>query len=175
MTTTAPTRILVLLGVAAAALAGFLLVLRPMLLDDDESATAPAAKPAQQAAPRSTAPSARPGVQLLQGLPTRIAGKLRHSKVVVVALYTPKAPADQRVVSQSRAGAAAAGVGFVALDVTNERRARELAGFADAVASPAVLVVRRPGTVVNRIEGATDSQIVAQAAQNARGPAKPKR
>ena len=171
MTTTAPTRILVLLGVAAAALAGFLLVLRPIVLDDDESATAPA-KPAQQTGPRSAGPAARPRVQLLQGLPTRIAGKLRHSKVVVVALYTPRAPADQRVVSQSRAGAAAAGVGFVALDVTNERRARELTGFADAIASPAVLVVRRPGRVVNRIEGATDSQIVAQAAQNARGPAK---
>jgi hypothetical protein len=169
MTTTAPTRILVLVGVAVAALAAFMLVLRPMLLDDEAATSTPAAKPAQSAKPQASKPAlrAKPQLRLAAGLPAPVAKQLRYSKVVVVTLFTPQAAADVRAIAQSRAGAKSSGAGFVAINVTNEKRARELATFAGTSAAPAVLVVKRPGTIVSHIEGATDSQIVAQAAQNA--------
>jgi hypothetical protein len=169
MTTTAPTRVLVLIGVAVAALAAFLFVLRPMLLEDDEATTSsPTAKPAQQAPTKSTPGRATAlRVQLNKGLPAPVAKQLRYSKVVVVTLFTPRAAADVRAIAQSRAGAKSAKAGFVAINVTNEKRARELTAFAGTSAAPAVLIVKRPGTIISHIEGATDSQIVAQAAQNA--------
>jgi hypothetical protein len=168
MTTSAPTRILLLVGVALAGLAAFMFVLRPMLLDDDEAATsAQASKPAQTAKPAQHAKPAKPQLRLAAGLPAPVAKQLRYSKVVVVTLFTPNATADVRAIAQSRAGAKSAKAGFVAINVTNEKRARELTTFAGTSAAPAVLVVKRPGTIVSHIEGATDSQIVAQAAQNA--------
>jgi hypothetical protein len=168
MTTTAPTRFLVLVGVAVAALAAFLFVLRPMLLEDDEATTsAQTSKPTQSAKPAQRAKPAKPQLRLAAGLPAPVAKQLRYSKVVVVTLFTPQAAADVRAIAQSRAGAKSAKAGFVAINVTNEKRARELTAFAGTSAAPAVLVVKRPGTIVSHIEGATDSQIVAQAAQNA--------
>jgi hypothetical protein len=171
MTTTAPTRILVLVGVAVAALAAFVLVVRPMLLDDDEATSStPTAKAAQSAKPQAAskpAQRAKPQLRLAAGLPAPVAKQLRYSKVVVVTLFTPNAAADVRAIAQARAGAKSAKAGFVAINVSNERRARELTTFAGTSAAPAVLVVKRPGTIISHIEGATDSQIVAQAAQNA--------
>jgi hypothetical protein len=174
MTTTAPTRFLVLAGIALAALAGFLLVLRPMLLEDDEAATSkPAGTPAQQAPSKSTrARAGVPRVQLNAGLPAPLAKQLRYSNVVIVTLFTPKAGADRQALVQARAGARSAGAGFVALNVTRERLAQQLSRFAGATTSPTTLVVTRPGTIVNRLDGNPDRQIVAQAAQNAGAGAK---
>jgi hypothetical protein len=39
--------------------------------------------------------------------------------------------------------------------------------FAGPVSSPTLLVVKRPGRIVNRLSGLVDSAIVAQAAHNA--------
>jgi hypothetical protein len=173
MTTTSPTRFLVFAGVAAAALAGFLFVLRPMLLDDEATTSAPAATPAQQAPSKSTrARAAASKVQLNAGLPAPLAKQLRYSNVVVVTLFTPKAGADRQALVQARAGARSSGAGFVALNVTRERLAQQLSRFAGATTSPSTLVVKRPGTIVNRLDGNPDRQMVAQAAQNAGAGAK---
>jgi hypothetical protein len=136
-----------------------------MVLEDEPTISTQATKATKTSKPRVVA--AKPAVQLAPGLPTPLAKQLRYSKVVVVTLFTPQAAADVRAIAQSRAGAKSSGAGFVAINVTNEKRARELATFAGTSAAPAVLVVKRPGTIVSHIEGATDSQIVAQAAQNA--------
>ena len=53
------------------------------------------------------------------------------------------------------------------MNVVDDRKARQLASFVGPVSSPALLVVRRPGKIVTRIEGTVDSTIVAQAAHDA--------
>jgi hypothetical protein len=98
-------------------------------------------------------------------LPAQVAHGLRYSKVVVVSLYAN--PADRATVASSRAGARRAGAGFTAVSLTNEENARAVSTFAGEVSSPTLLVVRRPGKIVNRLAGTVDSAIVAQAAHNA--------
>lgn len=108
-----------------------------------------------------------PRIRLLPGLPGPVAHALRYSKVVVVSLYTAGGSGDRAALQQARAGAASAHAGFAAVNVLNERFAVGLDKFAGATSSPAVLVVRRPGRIVNRFGGYADKVLVAQAAQNA--------
>ena len=177
MNRTAPLspRLLAVIGaVAAAALALF--VSSRVVFGSDEQSSAQGAeafttKPAgtgQEA--RSAAkpkPKLKPKVVLLPGLPAPVARQLMTRKVVVVTLYTATATLDRSAVSQARSGAAKVGAGFAALNVIDERRARSLEGFIGTTSSPVVLVVRRPGKIVKRLDGYTDSEIVAQAAHNA--------
>jgi hypothetical protein len=168
-------RLVAVLGLALAALVAFL-VARPLILSDDESTGAtPAVEAPSAAAPSTQAQSApatkaRAGskrIALLPGLPAPVAKKLRFEQVVVVALYSAKAPLDRKTVTHARVGAKTVDAGFVAVNVLNERKARLLGQFADASESPAVIVVRRPGRVVSQFNGFVDAAIVAQAAQNA--------
>jgi hypothetical protein len=99
-------------------------------------------------------------------LPAPLRHALSLSRVVVAVLYAPDAPGDAEAVSEARKGAKAAHVGFAMLDVRNEAIARALARQIDGVSDPAVLVVRRPGTVVLKLEGFVDAAVVAQAAAN---------
>jgi hypothetical protein len=162
-------RLLVLVGAVAALIAAFL-VARPLLLDSDDATSTPpvsapaTTKPAPQQPTHSTPSRA---LRLLPGLPAPVARKLRFEQVVVVALYSAKAPLDRKTLAHARVGAKTVGAGFVALNVLNERKARSLGKFADASASPSVIVVRRPGKIVSQFEGFVDAAIVAQAAQNA--------
>lgn len=166
-----PTRYLVALGVAVlAALA--LLVARPLLTGDATETAAPVA-PARTATTPSTTATTKPAkpiaprVVLLDGLPKAVAARLRHSRVVVVALYAGTSSSDRAAAGDARNGARASGAGFTALNVLDEATARELQSLVGAVSTPAVLVVRRPGTVVTQLDGRADSAIVEQAAHNA--------
>ena len=115
-----------------------------------------AAKPAQRK------------VVLVAGLPRQVAHTLRRSRVAVVVLYSHGAVGDSALVRQARKGAKAVHAGFAAINVAGETTARAMGGFAGATTSPPeILVVKRPGKIVNRFEGFVDSQIVAQAARNA--------
>jgi hypothetical protein len=166
MTASLPnTRLLAVLG-ALAALVGVLLIARPLVMGDDDSA-APAATP--QPITGSTPPpvAAAPRVKLLPGVPAAIAQKLRYSNVVVVSLYGAKAPSDRKALAHARVGAKQTGAGFLAFNVFDERKANALVKYLGNADSPAVLIVRRPGTVVTKIDGFVDAAIVAQAAQNA--------
>ena len=167
MTASLPnTRLLAVLG-ALAAFVGLLLIARPLVMGGDDSAT-PAASP--NTITRSTpppAPAAAPRVNLLPGLPAAIKRELRYENVVVVSLYGAKAPGDRKALAHARVGARKTGAGFVAFNVFDERKANALVKFLGNADSPAVLVVRRPGTVVTKIDGFVDAEIVAQAAQNA--------
>jgi hypothetical protein len=172
---------LVLLGVILAAAAAFL-VARPILLSDDSSSsTSPApvattpSTPASSPAPVKPATTpAKPAVVLLPGLPARVAGKLQHSNVVVVSVYSATAAGDRSAVVAARKGAKDAGVAFAALNVLDEPTALQLEPWLGVVSSPVVLVVRRPGNIVLRFDKHVDEKVVAQAALNARpgGPAK---
>lgn len=124
--------------------------------------------PKKPATHKPTAPKpAAPKPELVNGLPAVLAAALARNGVVVVALYAPKVELDATAMREARAGAAAAGVGFVAFNVMKESQSRVLTKLLGVLEDPAVLVFRRPGDVVHRFSGFTDMQTVQQAARNA--------
>ncbi len=114
---------------------------------------------------------------VINGMPAALALALGSHGVVVVSLYAPDSAVDSMARDEARQGAAAAGAGFVALDVSNEKVASPLTSLltggataADRVLDdPAVLVFRAPNTLFVRLNGWTDRDTVAQAATNAAG------
>jgi hypothetical protein len=131
---------------------------------------APASKPkaAPKPAPAKPAP-AKPVAKPIDthGLPRVLAAALADSRVVVVGLYDPDSELDELSLAEARAGAKAAGVGFVALNVFAEAQSRPLVEKLGALENPGILVYRRPDTLYARISGFADSETVAQAAANA--------
>lgn len=119
-----------------------------------------AAKPAKTKHVRPAAPK----LHLDPTLPAPLRQALAHSRVVVAVLYATDAPGDSEAVSEARKGAQAAHVGFVMLNVRNEAVARAVARQVAGASDPAVLVVRRPGTVALELDGFVDAAVVAQAA-----------
>jgi hypothetical protein len=127
-------------------------------------------KPKAAARKRHVAPKTKPKPvdrTLNKGLPSTISSAFSGRKVVVVALYAPDVPLDEMAMAEARAGAGAAGVGFVALNVLHEAQARPLTKLLGVLEDPAVLVFRRPGDLFFRLSGYADQQTVAQAARNA--------
>ena len=167
-----PTRMLVIVGVAIAALAA-LFVARPLLLDDSGSSAAspaavtPATTPAKPAAQAPAAKPTQPRIVLLPGLPTKLENRLRHSRVVVMSVYAGTDAGDRAAVSAARRGARSSGAAFVAFNVLNESTARQVQPFIGTASPPVMFVVRRPGKVVARFDGNVDETVVAQAATNA--------
>jgi hypothetical protein len=117
-------------------------------------------------APAPVAPAAAQPVD--DGLPKVLSAALRDNRVVVVGLYDPEAAVDEMALAEARAGAAATGVGFVAINVFAESQSRPLLEQLGALENPSVLVYRRPNTLFARIGGFADRETVAQAAANAR-------
>ena len=166
----APRAAVIGLAVLIAAFAA-LMVVRTGVIGGDSTDSTPLATPAPgtpstPSKPKAATP-AKPAVVLLPGLPAQIASKLRYSKVVVVSLYASNGAGDGDAVASARSGAREVGAGFTAINVLNEKQARELTGFGGPVDSPSVLIVRRPGKIVTQFPGVVDSTVVAQAALNA--------
>jgi hypothetical protein len=133
------------------------------------NATLSKAKPTKAKAKASKAKHVRPAVPKLNldpNLPAPLRKALSHSRVVVAVLYAPDIPGDSDAVNEARKGAKAAHVGFTVLNVRNEAVARAVARQVQGASDPAVLVVRRPGTVALKIDGFVDAAAVAQAAAN---------
>ena len=122
----------------------------------------PSRKPAKKPAPKPVAPAATD-----DGLPSALSAALARNRVVVVSLYVPDVELDDMAMQEARAGAMAAGAGFVALNVLNEGQSRPLTKELGILEDPAVLVFRRPGELVVRFSGFADKQTVLQAARNA--------
>jgi hypothetical protein len=97
-----------------------------------------------------------------------LAGALDENKVVVVLFYAPGSSYDTIQAREARAGAAAAGAGFLAVDVSKDRQVSSLAAAFAVRDAPAILVVKRSFRVAVRIHGYADRETVAQAAANAR-------
>jgi hypothetical protein len=171
MSIDAPTRIVVLVAVLlAAAAAAFALLMLGHSKAADKTATPVTpihhvvkkpVTPATPAKPQPTTP------KLLPGLPKPIAYALAHNPVVVVALYEHRT-GDGGALNEARAGAALAHTRFLALDVLQARYAGSIADFTGSLADPGVVVIRRPGTIVRRLDGYHDRTVVAQAAHDAR-------
>lgn len=170
MTLIPPLRLAVLAALLVlAALAALLLVTGP---GDGASAPStgepaavlrPAAKPSAQARP------AKPRRRLAPDLAFQLQATLARRGVVVVALHASGDVVDREVVAEARAGAAAAGAGFRAVNVANEKHARAVARLlGTGVGAPAVAVLRRPRSIFLRLDGFTDRGTVEQAAVSAR-------
>lgn len=163
-----PARTLAAIGLALLAALALMLVVRPMLSDDDASTATPAA-PVTGAQPTTTPRTtpAKPAVTLLPGIPKPLVAKLNKEPVVVVSIYSGTSGTDRALVAQARKGAKATGAAYAAYNVLDESSARDVSSFFGTVDVPAIAVVRRPGTVVTLLEGNVDGAIVEQAAHNA--------
>jgi hypothetical protein len=129
----------------------------------------PAAKPLAVVPPVQPAPRPKPAAPLDESdLPKVLSTALAGHRVVVVGLYDPDSPVDEMALAEARAGAQAAGAGFVALNVFAEAQSHPLLELLGTLESPGVLVYRRPEVLFARIGGFADSETVAQAAANAR-------
>jgi hypothetical protein len=132
----------------------------------------PASKPVRKVA-KPKVPAARPAV--IDGMPASLAHALALHDVVVVSLYAPRSAVDALATDEAKHGAALAGVGFVAFNVSDEKVVSPLTSLltgaqtaADRVLDgPAVLVFLRPRTLFVRFNGFADRDTVAQAAANA--------
>jgi hypothetical protein len=122
---------------------------------------------AQQKPKPKPAPKPKVDPTLAEGLPSSVAAAFSGRKVVVVSLYAPDVPLDEMVAAEARSGAAAAGAGFVALNVFNESQARPLTKLLGVLEDPTVLVFKRPGELFLRLSGFADQETVEQAARNA--------
>jgi hypothetical protein len=125
------------------------------------------AKQAQASKPKAKPKPARPKVKLNSGLPPALARALTARPVAVVAFVTPGARLDEMAAKEAAAGARAGGASFVTVDVSKERQARPFAVKLGVLEAPAVLVFKRPGDLFVRLDGFTDLDVVAQAAENA--------
>jgi hypothetical protein len=124
------------------------------------------AKPVPLAKPKPAEPAA-PAVDA-NGLPTVLSTALAGNRVVVVGLHDPDSALDQMALAEARAGARAAGAGFVAINVFVEGQSRPLLELLGALENPGILVYRKPDVLFARMSGFADSETVAQAAANAR-------
>jgi len=127
----------------------------------------PAATKPVAAKPAAVKPVAAEPATDENGLPSVLAAALASHRVVVLSLYAPGVELDDMALLEARAGAAAAGAGFVALDVLNERQSKPLTKKLGVLEDPSVLIFRRPDEVVISFSGFADKQTVAQAARNA--------
>lgn len=130
-------------------------------------AKAPAPAPAPEPAPKKAEP---PPVVDANGLPISISAALQRYEVVVVSLFTPAAAVDNLVLEEARAGARAAGAGFVAVNVLDPKQGMAIARLLGVAEPPATLVYQSPATLAFRLDGFSDFETVAQAAVNAGAP-----
>jgi hypothetical protein len=94
--------------------------------------------------------------------------QLDTHRVVVVLLYAPGDDYDTIQTRETRAGALAAGAGFLALNVKKNQQVAALAAQFEVRQAPATLVFTRGPRLAYRVAGFLDRDAVAQAVANAR-------
>ena len=102
------------------------------------------------------------------GFPVAVARALKKHSVVVVSLFSPGADLDKMASREAKAGAAASGAGFLAIDVFHQRVGIPLLHKLGVVDTPAVLVVTRRRAITSELKGFVDRNVVAQAVTDAR-------
>lgn len=126
-----------------------------------ETAAAETSPATTEAAPPSPAADPEPKK-------TRLEQALAEHRMVVVVFHTPEADLDATAVREARAGATAAGAGFLAVDVSREGAVAKLALEYEVLEAPTVLVLTRRSGVHSAFHGYVDRETVAQAVTNAR-------
>jgi len=160
-----------LLGVVVIA-AGYWMVVRkhsttsPSTASSTPVSTTPTSSTSSKTHTHKAAPPAK--TLATHGMPVAVARALQKHSVVVVSLYSPQAGLDKLATAEARAGAAASGVGFVAVDVFHQRAGIPVLRKLGIVDTPAVLVVTRRRAVTAELKGFVDRNVVAQAVSDAR-------
>ena len=111
----------------------------------------------------------RPTVNPLYPAPVRNA--LERYPLVVVAFYNANAPVGGLTIAEARAGAAAAHVGFVSVNLLDDSVAGPLTALlpsGELLPNPGFLIYGRPGKIVYRSDGYLNRTSVAQAVQDAK-------
>lgn len=106
----------------------------------------------------------RPAPKPDDGLPAKLTAALAANRTVVVAVYSPDSSVAAMARAEAEAGAKAANVAFVALNVLVPKEIDELTATVGVMSDPSILVFRRPGKVAVRLDGFADRDLVAQAA-----------
>jgi hypothetical protein len=101
------------------------------------------------------------------GFPTAVDRAFRRHRVVVLVVYMPGAAVDAVVRREARAGAVESGAGFVPVSALNDRRATQVVAKTGVLPDPAIVILRRPGTVAATL-GVTDRETVVQAVAQAK-------
>lgn len=166
-------QIVVLACVAAAIGAGLLILQRTQKANDSssKSTSTPAAtiahKPARPAVHPARPAHPKPSVAAPDDqLPVAIRRALAADRVVVVALFDPRAKIDSTALREARAGTALTNAVFVPIDVRRNTVASLNAKYG-VTEDPAVLVLKPSGDLLVRIDGFADRDTVAQAAADA--------
>ena len=110
----------------------------------------------------------RVAIATSHGLPLAVAQALGKHSIVVVSLSSPHSAVDQTAGAEAQAGAHAAGVGYVKLDVYNQRPGTAILRKLGVVDTPDVLVVKRPYLIFHEFKGFVDRDVVQQAVADAR-------
>lgn len=101
------------------------------------------------------------------GLPTVVDSAFRSHKIVVVSVFNPQSSTDAISYAEARAGASVAGVGFVGVSLLDSPLAAALTSSLPGgglLPAPGLLIYRKPGVLVQLIDGFADRDVVAQAA-----------
>jgi hypothetical protein len=133
-------------------------------------ATTPAVKHVAKPKPKVKAKPVQRGNLVYETLPQPLQWELSQHKVVVVSLYNPNADVDAIAVAEAHAGAVDAGVGFLLVNVLDNKVAGILTGLLPGgglLPDPGILVYTAPGNIALRLDGFQDRTSVAQAATNA--------
>jgi hypothetical protein len=119
------------------------------------------------AKPPATKPKPAPPAN---GLPVVLNDLFRKHRIVVVSIFDPQDKTDAVSYAEARAGAADAGAGFLGVSVLDDSVAGPLtAALPDQglLPVPGVLIYRRPGVLIQRVDGFEDRDGVAQLAAGA--------
>jgi hypothetical protein len=99
-------------------------------------------------------------------LPTSLRYALEHNEIVVVGFYNPRSHVSGRTITEARAGAASAHVGFLAVSLLNDTIAGRLTALLPSgqlLPNPGIAIYARPGTIVYRTDGFIERTAVVQA------------
>ncbi len=134
----------------------------------DEAAALPGARPSPQPAPAASTRGNKPSSAETEAKArTPLERELEAHRTVVVVFYTPEASVDALATLEARAGADAAGAGFLAVNVSDEKAVAALAAEHELRSAPGTLVVTRGPKVAVQFDGFEDRETIAQAAANA--------
>jgi hypothetical protein len=174
LTVSPPTRVVALVGaLVLTGLAAVVFLLGRGALAGEPAASAEPTR-VTHTTPRTT-PSAvsprpthaKPKPRSASGFPARVDHALRYSRVIVVSVSIPGAAVDAEVRSEARAAAHLGRAAFVPLSALNETAMSGLMAKTGVLPDPAVVIVKRPGTVVATFSVA-DAGTIAQAVAEAR-------
>src|SRR6185437_6305983 len=120
------------------------------------------------AAPKPKAKPKPKPVAAANGLPIVLNDALRAHRIVVVSVFDPQSQTDAISYAEARAGAGdVSQAGFVGVSVLDDSVAGPLTAALPGgglLPVPGVLIYRRPGTLIERVDGFADRDSIAQLA-----------